>query len=61
MNNRYLVILEIIWAGTSIACIAVAIKLLVTEGYGTRFLLLAAMALIAFLFAWYRHRQRKKN
>ncbi len=62
MNNKLSnLILEIIWIITGILCISAGIFSYIKNGYGTRIILFAAMALISFLFAWFRHNQRKKK
>ncbi|HUV01717.1 MAG TPA: hypothetical protein VMW32_12200 [Bacteroidales bacterium] len=61
MSNRSLLILEIVWIITGILCVAAAIRFAIINGYSNRILILALMAFISFLFAWMRHRQRKKS
>jgi len=59
MNKRFLLILEIIWIFTGILCLVVGIRNAVKTGDNrTWFFLL--LSFISFLFAWLRHRQRKK-
>jgi len=60
MNKKYLLILEIVWIVTGVLCIAAGIRYAVKTG-GAASLLFLLMALISFLFAWIRHRQRKKS
>lgn len=60
MNKRTLLILEIIWIVIGIMCIAAAIHNRIT-GNGDRFLLFTGMGLLAFVMAWLRDRQRKKD
>jgi hypothetical protein len=60
MSKKYLLILEIIWTATGIICIAAGIRFLLTDS-GPRILIFIAMAAISFLFAWLRHRERKKR
>jgi hypothetical protein len=60
MNNKYLLILEIIWWATGAVSLAVAIRIASTEG-GNKPILFFLMALVSFLFAWLRHKQRKKG
>ncbi len=60
MSKRYLIIFEIIWIVTGILCLAAGIKFSVTTG-GPRIFMFAAMAAVSFLFAWLRHRERKKS
>lgn len=62
MNNRLsFLILEIIWIITGILCIGAGIFFIMKNGYTNRVLLFGLMALISFLFAWFRHNQRKKK
>lgn len=59
MSKKYLLILEIVWIITGILAIAAGIRYaLVTGGAGT--LVFVLLALVSFLFAWFRHRERKK-
>jgi hypothetical protein len=60
MSNRTLLILEIVWIVVGILCIAAGIRYAITAG-GTKIIVFAAMALVSFIFALIRHRQRKKN
>jgi hypothetical protein len=60
MRNSSLLILEIIWIVTGILSIAAGIKFAVTSG-GSKTIIFALMALISFVFAWLRHKQRKKS
>jgi hypothetical protein len=60
MSKKHLLILEIIWASTGILCIAAGIRYAITTG-GSRIFIFILMALISFLFAWLRHRERKKS
>jgi len=60
MRNSSLLILEIIWIVTGILSVIVAIRFAMTTG-GSKIIIFALMALISFLFAWMRHRQRKKS
>lgn len=60
MKNNSVLILEIIWIATGTLCIAGAVKLAFTTG-GSRIYLFILMAVISFIFAWLRHKQRKKS
>jgi hypothetical protein len=60
MRNSSLAVLEIIWIATGVLCIAASIRYAVTSG-GSKIFIFALMALISFVFAWLRHRQRKKG
>jgi len=60
MRNSSLLILEIIWWATGIISIIVGIRIAFTDG-GTKTLIFILMALVSFLFAWMRHKQRKKS
>jgi len=61
MKNRTLLILEIVWFITGILCVAAGIRFAIINGYSGKILIIAFMAIISFLFAWMRHRQRKKS
>lgn len=60
MNKKTVTILEILWIVIGIFCIAAAIhnKL---SGEGERFLILIGMGILAFIMAYVRDRQRKKD
>jgi len=60
MKNSSLLILEIIWIVTGVLCIAAGIRLALNGG-GSKFFILLLMALVSFVFALLRHKQRKKN
>ncbi|MBK7131711.1 MAG: hypothetical protein IPH69_02500 [Bacteroidales bacterium] len=60
MRNSSLLVLEIIWIITGVLSIAIAIRIAVTTG-GNRIWFFLLMAVISFLFAWLRHKQRKKS
>jgi hypothetical protein len=60
MNRKHLLILEIIWGFTGVLCIAAGVRYAITTG-GPRILIFILMAFISFLFAWLRHRERKKS
>jgi hypothetical protein len=60
MRNSSLLVLEIIWIVTGVLCIAAGIRFAIAGGGGKVFIF-ALMALISFLFAWLRHKQRKKD
>jgi len=60
MKNSSLLILEIIWIVTGVLCIAAGIRYAITTG-GSKIFIFALMSLISFVFAWLRHRQRKKS
>lgn len=61
MRNKSILILEIIWLITGFLCLAAGTRMLVESGFSKRVLLFGLMALVSFLFALMRHRQRKKN
>lgn len=62
MNNKPgNLFLEIIWTITGILCISAGIFSYIKNGYGNRIIMFAAMALISFLFAWFRDKQRKNK
>lgn len=60
MKNSSILALEIIWIVTGVLCIAAGIRLAVTNKPG-KIPIFALMALVCFLFAWIRDRQRKKS
>jgi hypothetical protein len=60
MRNSTLLILEIIWIATGILCIVAGIRSVSATG-GSKILIFALMALVCFVFAWLRERQRKKG
>jgi len=60
MNKKFLFILEIIWIVTGLLSIFAGIRYLVAGG-GKLFIIFPLLALISFLFAWMRHRERKKG
>jgi hypothetical protein len=60
MKNSALLVLEIIWIVTGLLCIAAATRLAINNG-GSKIIIFALMALISFMFAWLKHKQRKKS
>jgi hypothetical protein len=60
MRNSSIIILEIIWITTGVLCIAAGIRYTITNG-PSKVPAFALMALICFIFAWLRHKQRKKS
>lgn len=61
MRNSSLLVLEVIWIATGVLSVAAGIRLTLRGGGGTKILIFALMALISFVFAWWRHKQRKKS
>ncbi|HOO98364.1 MAG TPA: hypothetical protein PLV06_12920 [Bacteroidales bacterium] len=59
MNKKVLLIIEVVWIATGILSVAAGIRYALTTG-GSRTFIFAALALVSFLFAWIRHRQRIK-
>jgi hypothetical protein len=59
MRNSSLLVLEIIWILTGVLCLGAGIRFAVTTG-GNKIFIFASMALISFVFAWLRHKQRKR-
>ena len=59
MRNSSLLAMEIIWISTGVLSVAAAIKFAIGSG-GDRTIIFALMGLISFIFAWLRHKQRKK-
>jgi ABC-type Mn2+/Zn2+ transport system permease subunit len=60
MRNSSLLLLEIIWIVTGVLCIVAGIRFAITNGIN-KTPLFALMALICFVFAWLRDKQRKKS
>lgn len=60
MRNRSLLVLEIVWIVTGVLCIAAGIRYMISGG-NSKIPIFVLMALICFVFAWLRHRQRKKG
>jgi uncharacterized membrane protein YczE len=60
MRNSSLLVLEIIWIVTGVLCIAAGIRFALTNG-GSKIPIFALMAMICFVFAWLRDKQRKKS
>jgi len=60
MRNRSLLILEIIWIATGVLCIAAGLRYEMT-GSSSKIPIFALMALVCFVFAWLRDKQRKKG
>ncbi|MGD0582918.1 MAG: hypothetical protein ABR974_08235 [Bacteroidales bacterium] len=60
MRNSGLLILEIVWIIIGIASVAAGINYAISPG-GMKTIIFFLMALIAFLFAYVRHTQRKKQ
>jgi hypothetical protein len=61
MNKKYLLILEIIWIITGILCIGAGVRFALSNQGSFKILIFILMAAISFLFAWLRHRERKKS
>ena len=60
MRNSSLLAMEIIWIATGVLSVAAAIKFAIGSG-GNRIIIFAMMGLVSFVFAWLRHKQRKKS
>ncbi|MCX6333262.1 MAG: hypothetical protein NT092_03060 [Bacteroidia bacterium] len=60
MNKTFLLILEIVWIITGVLSIFAGIRFANRAG-GPGVLIFVLLAIISFLFAWFRHRQRKKG
>jgi membrane protein implicated in regulation of membrane protease activity len=52
--------MEVLWIATGVISLAAGVRFAVTTG-GNKVYIFALMAIISFLFAWLRHKQRKKN
>jgi hypothetical protein len=61
MRNNSILIIEIVWIVTGILCIAAAIRNVIISGNGSKIPIFALMALVCFVFALIRHRQRTKS
>jgi hypothetical protein len=60
MKNKYLLVIEIVWIVTGLLSTAAGIRIALDTG-GNRVLVFAVLAMVSFLFAWIRHRQRTKS
>lgn len=60
MRNNSLIAMEIIWIVTGVLCVIAGTRLAFTTG-GSKIPIFALMSLICFVFAWLRHKQRKKS
>jgi hypothetical protein len=61
MRNNSILIIEIVWIVTGILCVAAAIRNVVVSGNGSKIPIFALMAIVCFVFAAIRHRQRTKS
>jgi hypothetical protein len=52
--------MEIIWITTGFLCLGAAIRAALING-SNKIPIFVLMALICFVFAWLRHKQRKKS
>jgi len=60
MSKGFLLVLEIIWIATGILSVAAGIKFAINTG-GPRTFIFFGLAVVSFLFAWLRHRERKNR
>jgi len=60
MNKRFLLIIEIVWIITGSLSMVAGIRYAVQTG-GPGVIVFLLLAVVSFLFAWIRHRQRKKS
>ena len=60
MRNSSLLAMEIIWIATGVLSVAATIKFAIGSE-GDRTIIFALMGVISFIFAWLRHKQRKKS
>jgi len=60
MSKKHLLVLEIVWITTGILSLLAGIRYLILEG-GNRIIVFIILALVSFLFAWIRHKERKKS
>jgi hypothetical protein len=61
MRNKTSLLLEIVWIFTGILCIAAGIRNAIASGSSSKIPIFALMALVCFIFALIRHRQRTKS
>lgn len=59
MNKKFLILLEVVWIVTGILCLFAGIKYATGSG-GKITYIFFLLAVVSFLFAWYRDRERKK-
>ncbi len=59
MNKKSLLILEIIWTATGLLSLVAAITSVASRGLSSTFFVFIIMAVVAFVFAFLRHRQRR--
>jgi uncharacterized membrane protein len=60
MNKKVLLLLEIVWIAVGVLCIAAGTRYAVNNS-GSKVYIFFLMAIVSFIFAFIRHRQRKKN
>jgi len=60
MRNSLLLFFEILWITTGVLCIAAGIRIARTDG-SSKIIIFVLMAVVSFLFAWLKHKQRKKS
>jgi hypothetical protein len=60
MSRKYLLVLEIIWIATGVLSLAAGIRYAIISG-GNKIYIFLIITIISFLFAWLRHRERKKG
>lgn len=60
MNNKTLIILKTAWIIVGILCIAASIHNRFFSD-GNKFVIFFLMGIAAFVMAWFRHNQQKKN
>jgi len=60
MNKKFLLVFEIIWIITGILCAIAGIRY-IAHGGGKLAFVFPVLAIISFIFAWLRHRERKKD
>lgn len=59
MNRKFHIVLEVVWLLTGFLCLYAGIRL----AFGTRGMpmyIFFALAVVSFLFAWFRDKERKK-
>jgi hypothetical protein len=60
MRNSSLLIMEIIWIVTGVLSLAAGIRC-ISSGDDKKIVIFVLLALVSFIFAWIRHKQRKKD
>jgi hypothetical protein len=59
MNKKFLIVLEVTWIITGVLCLIAGIRYASGPGNNKTFVFFL-LAVVSFLFAWFRERERKK-